>query len=58
MLFAKQPPEGYDTLYLYINDEFMGEFKPTADPEWCFRISVKTVSGETRVLVTPEKQHD
>lgn len=58
MLFAKQPPEGCDTLYLYINDAFVGEFKPTADPEWCFRISMKTVSGETRVLVTPEKQHD
>ena len=57
-LSARKPPEGYESLYLYVNGVCLGEFYGTEDLIWSKTITFTMPARETTILITPEKLGD
>ena len=58
VLTAMKPPEGYESLYLYVNGVYVGEFADAAELIWSKTITFTMLAQETTILVTPEWLND
>ena len=58
VLSAMKPPEGYKSLYLYVNGVCVGEFSTADDLIWSKTFTLTMPARETTILITPEKLGD